>query len=157
MKRRTKAITVKYKYKIPYSSTKKGVPHRVPTRVLVERFKWKGRFARRREIYFNTKRNGARILELQKLANDVDYIIDMLHKLERRTRIPTLIATDLRNLQLKLFYLNNRKSYNSDKEMFEIMGRYYCLWDIVCRRVVLHANVETEWWLLETEGGKEQI
>jgi len=135
----------------------KPCTRKVSNEELGERFKFKGRFEKRRNIYLKTKRTGKRILELQKLSNDIDFAIDLLRQLERRTKIPSLISINLRNLQMMLFYLNNRYSFNSDFEIFRAMGDYFCLDWQVCQQVVLHKRIETEWFLLETEGNKESI
>ena len=129
----------------------------VSKKVLSERFANKGRFKRRREVYFETKRTGARILELQTLSNDVDYIIDVLRRLERRTKVVNLVALELRNLQMQLYYLNNRHNYKTDKQIYYAMGEYFCLDWQKCQQYVLNKSVETEWYLLETEGSKEPI
>jgi len=117
-------------------------------------FTYRGRYQRVRDAYFK-KRDGLRLVELKKLSEDVDFAYVLLESIARRARIPSLISTQLRNLSMRLFYLNNRKYFRTDKAVFQNLGRLHRLHPDVARAIVFHRDVPQLWYIKQEKGGFE--
>jgi len=121
----------------------------------IDDFEDKGRYRRIRNAYFK-KRDGRRILELQKLSEDVDYAFVLLESISRRTKEPSMVSVPLRNLSMRLFYMNNRKYFRTDNAIIRNLANIHHLHPDRVRAIVFHKEIPDLWYIKQEKGGFEE-
>ena len=116
-----------------------------------------GRYQKCREMYFAI-RDEKRVFEINDLLNDVEFLISELHRVERRAGVYHLVGPPLRNLYMRLYYWQRRQEDDNktDASIFRVLTEHFCLHPNVITNTVFNDQCLTDWWIVQTEGGKEQ-
>jgi hypothetical protein len=119
-----------------------------------KKFERLGRYEKIRQTYFQD-RSPERTREMLELCRDVDYLMSEIKRLERRIRNSGLSSWQLEILNMRLRYWEDREKYDTDVECIRAISQEFNRCEGSVRISIFGRGVESEWWLQETAGGKE--
>jgi hypothetical protein len=113
-----------------------------------------GVYQKIRENYFR-ERTPEREYELRELVRDVEYLVHELERVERRARVPSLVASNLRYLYIQLRFWEDRPRYKTDADMYRVLAYEFDTTSNNIRKIVFDGIMKDAWWAKINVAGQE--